>query len=82
MLRLAELEKSAQLLSDEIEKTRRRVNALEYVLIPNLEDTIKYIIMKLDENERGNLTRLMKVKDMMLEQVRQQHLERDGLMQE
>ena len=82
MLRLAELEKSAQLLSDEIEKTRRRVNALEYVLIPNLEDTIKYIIMKLDENEQGNLTRLMKVKDMMLEQVRQQHLERDGLMQE
>lgn len=69
MLRLAELEKSAQLLSDEIEKTRRRVNALEYVLIPNLEDTIKYIVMKLDENERGNLTRLMKVKDMMLEQA-------------
>lgn len=69
MLRLAELEKSAQLLSDEIEKTRRRVNALEYVLIPNLEETIKYIVMKLDENERGNLTRLMKVKDMMLEQA-------------
>lgn len=69
MLRLAELEKSAQLLSDEIEKTRRRVNALEYVLIPNLEETIKYIVMKLDENERGNLTRLMKVKDMMLEEA-------------
>ena len=69
MLRLAELEKSAQLLSDEIEKTRRRVNALEYVVIPNLEETIRYIVMKLDENERGNLTRLMKVKDMMLEQA-------------
>jgi len=77
MLRLAELEKSAQLLSDEIEKTRRRVNALEYVLIPNLEETIKYIVMKLDENERGNLTRLMKVKDMMLEQA---HHYREKLM--
>lgn len=69
LLRLAELEKTAQLMADEIEKTRRRVNALEYVMIPNLEETIKYIVMKLDENERGNLTRLMKVKDMMLEQA-------------
>jgi V/A-type H+-transporting ATPase subunit D len=69
LLKLAELEKSAQLMADEIEKTRRRVNALEYVLIPNLEETIKYIVMKLEENERGNLTRLMKVKDMMLEQA-------------
>jgi V/A-type H+-transporting ATPase subunit D len=60
------MEKSAQLLADEIEKTRRRVNALEYVLIPNLQETIKYIVMKLDENERSNLTRLMKVKDMVL----------------
>lgn len=68
LIKLAELEKSAQLLADEIERTRRRVNALEYFLIPNLEETIKYIVMKLDENERGNLTRLMKVKDMMLEQ--------------
>ncbi|HCS72736.1 MAG TPA: V-type ATP synthase subunit D [Clostridiales bacterium] len=67
LLKLAEMEKSAQLLADEIEKTRRRVNALEYVLIPDLEETIKYITMKLDENERSNLTRLMKVKDMMLE---------------
>ena len=71
LLKLAELEKSAQLMADEIEKTRRRVNALEYVMIPNLEETIKYIVMKLDENERGNLTRLMKVKDMMLEQAHQ-----------
>lgn len=71
MLELAEMEKTAQLLAEEIEKTRRRVNALEYVLIPQLTETIRYITMKLDENERGNLTRLMKVKDMMLEQARQ-----------
>ena len=69
MLELAQMEKSAQLLAEEIEKTRRRVNALEYVMIPQLTETIKYITMKLDENERGNLTRLMKVKDMMLEQA-------------
>lgn len=67
MLRLAECEKSAQLLADEIEKTRRRVNALEYVMIPNYSDTIKYITMKLDENERSNTARLMKIKDMMIE---------------
>ncbi|HEY8498977.1 MAG TPA: V-type ATP synthase subunit D [Clostridia bacterium] len=73
ILKLAEMEKSAQLLADEIEKTRRRVNALEYVLIPNLEETIKYIVMKLDENERSNLTRLMKVKDMVLKDAHEFH---------
>jgi ATP synthase subunit D. len=65
LLHLAEVEKSCQLLADEIEKTRRRVNALEYRTIPDLEETIKYIRMKLDENERGTITRLMKVKDMI-----------------
>ena len=69
LLDLAAMEKEASLLAEEIEKTRRRVNALEYVMIPNLEETIKFIRMKLDENERGNQTRLMKVKDMMLEQA-------------
>lgn len=69
MLKLAALEKEVQLLAVEIEKTRRRVNALEYVMIPRFQETIKYIQMKLDENERGNQTRLMKVKDMMLEEA-------------
>jgi V/A-type H+-transporting ATPase subunit D len=69
LLQLAAMEKEAGLLAQEIEKTRRRVNALEYVMIPNLQETIKYIKMKLDENERGNQTRLMKVKDMMLAEV-------------
>lgn len=66
MLELAAKEKQADLMAQEIEKTRRRVNALEYVMIPRLTETIRYIRMKLDENERGNQTRLMKVKDMML----------------
>ncbi len=65
LLQLAEVEKSCQLTADEIEKTRRRVNALEYRTIPNLEETIKYIRMKLDENERSTITRLMKVKDII-----------------
>ncbi len=65
LLNLAEKEKTVQLLADEIDKTRRRVNALEYKLIPSLEETIKYITMKLAEMERSNLTRLMKVKDIV-----------------
>lgn len=64
LLELAEIEKTCQLLSVEIEKTRRRVNALEYMTIPQLEETIHYIQMKLEENERANITRLIKVKDM------------------
>lgn len=69
MLRLAECEKSCQLMAAEIEKTRRRVNALEHVMIPRTRESIKYITMKLDENERSTQIRLMKVKDMMLEQA-------------
>ncbi len=67
MLRLAEKEKAARLMAAEIEKTRRRVNALEHVMIPRLQETIRYITMKLEENDRSSRTRLMKVKDMMLE---------------
>ena len=66
MLKLAECEKSCQLMAAEIEKTRRRVNALEHVMIPDLQTNIKFITMKLDENERSTQIRLMKVKDMML----------------
>lgn len=69
MIKLAQIEKSCQLLSIDIEKTRRRVNALEHVLIPEARENIKYITMKLDENERSTQIRLMKVKDMMLEQA-------------
>jgi V/A-type H+/Na+-transporting ATPase subunit D len=69
LIHLAEVEKTCDLLADEIEKTRRRVNALEYVMIPQFEDTIRSITMKLDENERGSLTRLMKVKDMIQERA-------------
>ena len=65
LVRLAEIEKTCDMLADEIEKTRRRVNALEYVMIPQFEMTIREISMKLEENERGATTRLMKVKDMM-----------------
>ena len=69
MLRLAEVEKSCQLMAAEIEKTRRRVNAMEHVTIPETQAGIKYITMKLDENERSTQIRLMKVKDMMLEEA-------------
>ena len=69
LLELAEVEKACQLMADEVEKTRRRVNALEYMTIPQLEETIRYIQMKLDENERSSITRLMKVKDMMAEKA-------------
>ncbi len=68
MLKLAEIEKSCQLMAAEIEKTRRRVNALEHVMIPETEANIKYITMKLDENERSTQVRLMKVKDMMIKE--------------
>ncbi len=77
MLRLAQIEKTSQLLAEEIEKTRRRVNALEYVKIPQLEETIKYITMKLDENERANTIRLMKVKDLILKAALQEKREED-----
>lgn len=69
MLRLAETEKNVTMLADEIQKTRRRVNALEHVLIPRYQETIRYITMKLEENERSNRARLMKVKDMMISET-------------
>ncbi|MBN1192151.1 MAG: V-type ATP synthase subunit D [Coriobacteriia bacterium] len=68
MVELAEREKAIELLAGEIERTRRRVNALEYVLIPNIDATVRDITMKLDEAERSNLTRLMKVKEMIAKQ--------------
>lgn len=78
MVRLAELEKTSLLLCDEIERTRRRVNALEYIMIPSYERAIKTIAMKLEENERGNRTRLMKVKDMMIKaQLEIKHTDAD-----
>ena len=77
MLQLAAKEKEAQMLAAELERTRRRVNALEYVKIPQLEMTIRYIRMKLDEDERGNQTRLMKVKDMILESAIEERRARD-----
>ncbi len=67
MLELAQVEKTMQLLAEEIEKTRRRVNALEYVMIPELESNIKYISMKLEENENSTKVRLLKVKEMVLQ---------------
>ncbi|MFI3254006.1 MAG: V-type ATP synthase subunit D [Eubacteriales bacterium] len=77
MLRLAEIEKTSQLLAEEIEKTRRRVNALEYVKIPEMKTNIKYISMKLEENDRANIIRLMKVKDMILKQAQEERMKQD-----
>ncbi|MBU5627131.1 V-type ATP synthase subunit D [Oscillibacter hominis] len=77
MLKLAQIEKSAQLMAEEIEKTRRRVNALEYVMIPDTQETIRYITMKLDENDRATTTRLMKVKDMLLKEAIEEQRARD-----
>ena len=79
MLELASKEKEAQMLAAELERTRSRVNALEYVKMPQLEMTIKYIRMKLDEIERGNQTRLMKVKDMILAEAIREKRARDEL---
>ena len=82
MLRLAEVEKSCQLMAAEIEKTRRRVNALEHVMIPDTQEQIKYIQMKLDENERSTQIRLMKVKDMMLEETHHYKEKMEAKLQE
>lgn len=80
MLELAEKEKSVKLMADEIEKTRRRVNALEHVLIPRYQDTIHFISMKLEESERSSRARLMKVKDMMIaEQIEYKHSHPDAI---
>ncbi|GFI62143.1 V-type sodium ATPase subunit D [Clostridiales bacterium] len=79
LLRLAESEKSAQLLAQEIEKTRRRVNALENVMIPNYIETIKYIRMKLEESERAGTTRMMKVKDMIAAKAIEERKKQDEL---
>ena len=78
LLRLAEVEKSCQLMAAEIEKTRRRVNALEHVMIPETREQIKYITMKLDENERSTQTRLMKVKDMILKEAIEERQRQDA----
>lgn len=69
LIRLAQIEKSCEMMSAEIEKTRRRVNSLEHVMIPRYQETIKYISMKLEENDRSSRTRLMKVKDMLLDKA-------------
>ena len=78
MLRLAEVEKSCQLMAAEIEKTRRRVNALEHVIIPEAQANIHMITMKLDENERSTQVRLMKVKDMVVKDARREEAEREA----
>ena len=73
MLELAQIEKTMQLLAEEIEKTRRRVNALEYVMIPDMKENIKFITMKLEENDLSTKVRLMKVKEMVLKQAHDFH---------
>lgn len=78
MLELAQVEKTMQLLAEEIERTRRRVNALEYVMIPEMEENIKYISMKLSENENATKVRLMKVKDMVLKEAIEERRAREG----
>ena len=78
MLKLAQIEKSAQLMAEEIEKTRRRVNALEYVVITNTQEAIRYINMKLDENDRATTIRLMKVKDMLLKEAIEEKRSKDA----
>ena len=78
MLELAQVEKTMHLLADEIEKTRRRVNALEYVMIPEMQENIKYISMKLAENENATKVRLMKVKDMVLQDAHDFHYAKEG----
>ena len=77
MLKLAAMEKEANMLAEEIEKTRRRVNALEYVKIPQYQETIRYIQMKLDEDERSTQTRLQKVKEMIAKDAIEEAKERD-----
>ena len=77
-MKLAEIEKSAQLMAEEIEKTRRRVNALEYVMIPDTQEAIRYINMKLDENDRATTIRLMKVKDMILKEAIEERQAQDA----
>ena len=78
MRRLAEMEKASEPWAEKREKNRRRVNALEYVKIPQMQEAIKYISMKLDENERSNTIRLMKVKDMLLKEAIEEKREADA----
>ena len=82
MLELAQVEKTMQLLAEEIERTRRRVNALEYVMIPEMQENIKYISMKLAENENSTKVRLMKVKDMVLKEAIEERRAREGRITE
>jgi V/A-type H+-transporting ATPase subunit D len=71
MIELAQLDKSCDMLSKEIEKTRRRVNAIEFIMIPDMTESIRYIQMKLEDNERSNIIRLMKSKEIILEKANQ-----------